>query len=271
MSYLIDLVETVLRFIREHPGLASVLYVILAVFSFLFGHIRALAKHRREMHLYHSRIDLDRVVIKTAVVRQRPGGLRLSIRDWYGRDLLSSVFTPSLVEPLREALANTAGLIRFKDANLQYDLMADACARVAANSHDSNVAFAMGRDDVHQDPAVVMVLSWQRENPHSTVITRDMKRVTILVLAMKSLPVMQKPNFVETIELGKLVTKADAQLVHDMAIRVEAELAKPAGVAAMAEVDLESLKIEELLDEMESRISAKLPASEKAKNDLDVN
>jgi hypothetical protein len=262
MSYLIDLVDTVLRFMREHPGLASVLYVILAVFTFLFGHIRALAKHRHEMHLYRSRIDLDRVVIKTAVVRKRLGISRLSIRDWYGRDLLSSVFVPSLIEPLREALANTTGLIRLKDPNLQYDLMADACARVAANSHDSNVAFAMGRDDVHQDPAVVMVLSWQRENPHSTVITRDMKRVTILVLATNSLPAMQRPDFPETIELGKLVTKADAQLVHDMAIRVDAELAKPAGVAAMAEVDLESLKIEELLDEMENRILAKLPAQQ---------
>src|SRR5215469_1535346 len=259
MSYLIDLVEAVLRFIREHPGVASLLYVIVAVVTFLFGHIRALAKHRHEMHLYHSRIDLDRVVIKTAVVRKRLGSLRLSIRDWYGRDLLSSVFVPSLVEPLREALANTTGLIRLEDPNLQYDLMADACARVAANSHDSNVAFAMGRDDVHQDPAVVMVLSWQRENPHSTVITRDMKRVTILVLAMNSLPIMQRPDFVQTIELGKFVTKADAQLVHDMAIRVDGELAKPAGVAAMAEVDLESLKIEELLDEMESRILARLP------------
>jgi hypothetical protein len=84
MSYLIDLVETVLRFIREHPGLASVLSVILAVFTFLFGHVRALAKHRQEMQLYHSRIDLDRVVIKTAVVRKKQGSLRLSIRDWYG-------------------------------------------------------------------------------------------------------------------------------------------------------------------------------------------
>lgn len=262
MSYLVDLVDAVLRFIREHPGLASVVSVVLAVFTFLFGHIRALAKHRHEMHLYHQRIDLDRVVIKTAVVRKKSGRSRLSIRDWYGRDLLSSVFVPSLVEPLHEALANTAGLIRFKDPNLQYDLMADACARVAANSHDSNVAFAMGRDDVHQDPAVVMVLSWQRENPHSTVITRDMKRVTILVLAMRSLPIMQRPDFVETVELGKLVTKADAQLVHDMALKVDGELAKPAGVAAMAEVDLESLKIEELLDETESRILAKLPAQE---------
>src|SRR3974390_2578900 len=124
MSYPIDLVEAVLRFIREHPGLASVLSVILAVFTFLFGHIRALAKHRHEIHLYHSRIDLDRVVIKTAVVREKLGSPRLSIRDWYGRDMLSSVFVPSLVEPLREALANSAGLIRFKDPKLQYDLMA---------------------------------------------------------------------------------------------------------------------------------------------------
>lgn len=261
MAYLADMFELILRFIREHPGLASVLSVILAVLTFLFGHIRALAKHRHEIHLYHSRIDLDRVVIKTAVVREKQGSLRLSIRDWYGRDMLSSVFVPSLVEPLREALANTTGLIRLNDPNLQYDLMADAAARVAANSHDSNVAFAMGRDDVHQDPAVVMVLSWQRENPHSAVLTRDMKRVTILVLAMNSLPVMQRPDFVETIRLGKLVTKADAQLVHDMAKRVEEELAKPAGVAAMVEVDLESLKIEELLDGMESRILARLASA----------
>jgi hypothetical protein len=259
MGYLTDLIDLVLRFIREHPGLASVLSVTLAAVTFLFGHLRALAKHRREIDLYHRRIDLDRVVIKTAVVRKRQDRLRLSLRDWYGRDLLSSVFVPSLVEPLREALANTTGLIKFKDPDLQYDLMADACARVAANSHDSNVAFAMGRDDVHQDPAVVMVLSWQRENPHSAVVSRDMKRVTILVLAMNSLPVMQRPGFVETIELGKLVTRADAQLVHDMALRVQEELAKPAGVAAMAEVDLESLKIEELLDGMENRILARLP------------
>jgi hypothetical protein len=263
MTYLIDGVDAILRFIREHPGLASVLSVLLAAVTFLAGHIRALAKHRHEMHLYHQRIDLDRVVIKTAVVRKRLGGLRLSIRDWYGRDLLSSVFVPSLLEPLREALAHTTGLIRLEDPNLQYDLMADAAARVAANSHDSNVAFAMGRDDVHQDPAVVMVLSWQRENLHSTVITRDMKRVTILVLAMNSLPIMRRPDF-ETIELGKLVTKADAQLVHDMAVRVDEELAKPAGVAAMAEVDLESLKIEELLDGMENRILAKLAVNRSA-------
>jgi hypothetical protein len=173
--------------------------------------------------------------------------------------MLSSVFVPSLVEPLREALATTTGLVRFTDPDLQYDLMADACARVTANSHDSNVAFAMGRDDVHQDPAVVMVLSWQRENPHSALVTRDMKRVTILVLAMNSLPVMQRPDFVETIQLGKLVTKTDAQLVHDMAMRAKEDLAKPAGAAAMAEVDLESLKIEELLDGLESRVLARLP------------
>jgi hypothetical protein len=79
---------------------------------------------------------------------------------------------------------------------------------------------------------------------------------------MRSLPLMQRPDFVETVELGKLVTKADAQLVHDMALKVDGELAKPAGVAAMAEVDLESLKIEELLHETESRILAKLPAQE---------
>jgi hypothetical protein len=47
-----------------------------------------------------------------------------------------------------------------------------------------------------------------------------------------------------------------------MALKVDGELAKPAGVAAMAEVDLESLKIEELLDETESRILAKLSAQE---------
>ena len=113
---------------------------------------------------------------------------------------------------------------------------------------------------------MVMVLSWQRENPHSALITRDMKRVTILVLAMNSLPIMQRPDFAETIELGKLVTKADAQLVHEMAMRVDEELVKPAGVAAMAEVDLESLKIEELLDKMESRILARLPTEVRAFN-----
>lgn len=86
------------------------------------------------------------------------------------------------------------------------------------------------------------------------------------VIVDRSARIMQRPDFVETIELGKLVTKADAQLVHEMAMRVDEELVKPAGVAAMAEVDLESLKIEELVDEMESRILARLPTEVRAFN-----
>lgn len=257
--------ELIREFIRDHPGLFSVLAplftVVVGIITYLWGVVSTWRKHRREMLLYRERTDEDSVVIKAAVVRIRDGKKRLSIREWYGRGTISSVYVPYLVQPLRDKVVDVTGLIRFDDRELQFDLVHDSCAHVTANSHDSNVCYLMRRP-VHQDRAVVIPLSWQHAGLRMSFGSRvrGMKRLTILILDAASLADMQKADFVDTIQYGTHVTREDAQLIHDMSLRIDEELAKPDGDAAMGTVDLESLMIDKLLAAMEDRIVEKVSA-----------